>query len=984
MPAVTGTRRQQRTRRVGLYLVLVAFGVVMLFPFAVVAGAALKDTQDIFRYPPRLLPYRQQTVEVDGEAAPLYRIDGVERALVGEVDIGIYAPPDDLGATVRVPIGDVEPTGGFTDQESVVIDGEEERLFDVPVEGQVVAMVEVDRTVEGRFALPDDPTDVVSAAIRTAPTVDSVSARTENFGEVLAQQNLARSLTNTVLVTLLVVGGTVLTSILGGYAFARVPFRGRDGLFLVYIGSIMVPFVILIIPLYQLMVALGWVDSLAALVFPFIFNAYGTFLMRQFFVSIPRDLEEAAVLDGASRWTVLWRIFVPLSMPAIATLSTFMFLYAWNSFVWPFIVINAGNLDNHVLTLSLQQLGGRAADSPNLVFAAVVLAVAVADHGLRPRPALLRRERRELRHQVTRPTTQSERPMARRLIACALALAALVPLAPAARSQAPLPGTDASVDLAGTWRFTTGDDPAWSDPGFDDSGWEEAMVPEEGGQPVFADYDGFAWFRRTFAVPEEAAGVPFVLALGGIDDADETFLNGQLIGATGSFPPDEDSQWFERRLYPVPAGAIVPGAVNSIAVRMNDFTGGGGWYQGPVGLLTKERLREEVYGLFTEPAPEGLVAPVVTTLQTQAEALAAGDLDAYLATLDPAYFHDGDTLDRRGREIAALLASHGSLEVRDDAVEVLVADDGRLVVDTSRALLAGETVVRPTTQEFLVFDPLTGLEVGNRSRFFRDSVDSALEGAPREYVVYLPPSYLTHPEQRFPVVYLLHGINGGAREWEPRSIDRRLDALIRDEGIAESIVVMPDGESLWYVDSSAAPWRSMFTSELLPQVDAEYRTLAQREFRALTGVSMGGHGAFTIGWAHPDLFSSIGSHMGALDFPPLAGSPEEVAANADETPIVQVTGHTPEFLSGYDYFFDACEEDDFRFDDAARAMDGHLTGKLVEHTWAVYPEGRHNDDCWVPHLVDSFGVHSAHFRAAGLVEPVAVADVRARGRSGPG
>jgi alpha-1,4-digalacturonate transport system permease protein len=318
----SGSQRQVLLRRIGLYAVLLAVGAALLFPFLIVAGASLKARDDIFRYPPRLLPYAQDTAEVpgvgDGEALPLYRIDGEDRVLV-------------------------EPVGG----------------------GQ------------GLFALPDDPGDTVQANIRTAATVDSVTARPANFTEVLDQQNLNRSLANTVLVTLLVVGGTVLTSLLGGYAFARISFPGRDALFLVYIGSIMVPFVILIVPLYQVMVALGWVDSMAALVFPFVFNAYGTFLIRQFFVSIPKELEEAAVIDGASRWTILWRIFVPLSAPAIATLSTFMFLYAWNSFVWPFIVINAGNTDNHVLTLSLQQLGGRAADTPNLIFAAVMIAIAV-------------------------------------------------------------------------------------------------------------------------------------------------------------------------------------------------------------------------------------------------------------------------------------------------------------------------------------------------------------------------------------------------------------------------------------------------------------------------------------------------------------------------------------------------------------------------------------------------------------------------------
>ncbi len=381
MAIVTGSKRTTTLARIGLYLLLGTVGFAMVFPFVLAVATSLKDKDDVFRYPPRVLPRTEQTAPVDGEARPLYavEVDGrtEQRALVATADVGIYAPPDDLEATVRVPTGDVTPTGGFTNPETTVVDGEERDLFDVEVDGQTVPMVEVGRTTLGRFASLDDPEDTVLSSVREARAIEDVSARPQNFADVLSLQNLDRSVTNTALVTLLVVGGTVLTSILGGYAFARVRFPGRDAVFLVYIGSIMVPFVILIIPLYQLMVAMGWVDTLAALIFPFVFNAYGTFLMRQFFVSIPKDLEEAAFVDGASRWTILWRIFVPLSYPAIATLSTFMFLYSWNSFVWPFIIINAGNTDNHVLTLSLQQLGGRAADSPNLIFAGVVIAVIV-------------------------------------------------------------------------------------------------------------------------------------------------------------------------------------------------------------------------------------------------------------------------------------------------------------------------------------------------------------------------------------------------------------------------------------------------------------------------------------------------------------------------------------------------------------------------------------------------------------------------------
>jgi multiple sugar transport system permease protein len=179
------------------------------------------------------------------------------------------------------------------------------------------------------------------------------------------------------LVTMAVVIGQLVTSILGGFAFARIRFPGRDRLFFIYLGSIMVPFVVLIIPLYQLMVAIGWVDKIASLVFPWLITAYGTFLMRQFFITVPKELEEAAIIDGASRWTILWRIFVPLSLPAVATLTTFSFLYAWNSFVWPFVVISGGNVDAQVLTVALQQFVGRAQDAPQLIFAGVTIAVTV-------------------------------------------------------------------------------------------------------------------------------------------------------------------------------------------------------------------------------------------------------------------------------------------------------------------------------------------------------------------------------------------------------------------------------------------------------------------------------------------------------------------------------------------------------------------------------------------------------------------------------
>lgn len=384
-PRRPSRRRQVRRAAgsVGTYLLLVVIGLVFIFPFVFMFTTSLKTSEEVFRYPPRLLPTTPRTVEVDGQPVPIYSIplgDAAYEMIVVESGIpaGVFAPPDDPAITTAWPLDQATPvTAVDGSPETVLVDGLEVPLFDVAIAGQTSRLAKIRDTAVAQFIVPGDPSVTSYAVLRTATPVERVTANPGNFGDVLARSGFDRNLTNTLLVTLLTVFGQLFTSVLGGYAFARIRFPGRDALFLIYLGSIMIPFVVLIIPLYQFMVAIGWVDRVPALVLPWIFSAYGTFLMRQFFITIPRELEEAAFVDGASRWTILWRIFVPLSMPAIATQVTFSFLYAWNSFVWPFIIISTGNTDAQVLTVALQQFGGRAADSPQLVFAGVTIAVAV-------------------------------------------------------------------------------------------------------------------------------------------------------------------------------------------------------------------------------------------------------------------------------------------------------------------------------------------------------------------------------------------------------------------------------------------------------------------------------------------------------------------------------------------------------------------------------------------------------------------------------
>jgi ABC-type glycerol-3-phosphate transport system permease component len=211
--------------------------------------------------------------------------------------------------------------------------------------------------------------------VRLSMPVESVQLHPENYTNVIELNNMARALGNTALVTIMVVLGTLATSVIGGYSFARLKFPGRDTVFVFYLGTIMIPFVMLIVPLYQLMVLIGWTDRLAALIVPWIFSAYGTFLMRQHFITFPKEIEEAALIDGASRIQILTKIIIPASIPALATQATFTFLYAWNSFLWPLVIINVGNEKNHVLTLALNVLRGRASDTPNLILAGAAIAI---------------------------------------------------------------------------------------------------------------------------------------------------------------------------------------------------------------------------------------------------------------------------------------------------------------------------------------------------------------------------------------------------------------------------------------------------------------------------------------------------------------------------------------------------------------------------------------------------------------------------------
>lgn len=171
----------------------------------------------------------------------------------------------------------------------------------------------------------------------------------EAYRNVAAAFPLLRVFFNSALVAFATTAGQLVVASLSGYAFARFTFRGRDTLFYGYLATLMVPFAVTITPLFIVVRTFGWTNGYLGLIVPAMFTAFGTFLMRQFFLTVPRELEEAATLDGAGTLATFVRVILPISGPAFATLGIFAFMASWNNFLWPLLIVS----DRQFMTLPL-------------------------------------------------------------------------------------------------------------------------------------------------------------------------------------------------------------------------------------------------------------------------------------------------------------------------------------------------------------------------------------------------------------------------------------------------------------------------------------------------------------------------------------------------------------------------------------------------------------------------------------------------------
>jgi multiple sugar transport system permease protein len=206
----------------------------------------------------------------------------------------------------------------------------------------------------------------------TATTVLPTSWHWENYARAWESAPFAQYYLNSTVMAVGIVAGHLVLDALAAYAFARLRFPLRDVLFVVLLAVLLVPTFVTIIPAYSLVAGLGWIDTYAALIVPRLADVFGIVLLRQYFAAIPQEIEDAARIDGCTRAGTFFRIMVPLSAPAFATLAIFSFLFAWNDFLWPLLVTNSDEM--RTIQVGLSSFQGRYGTSWNYLMAGTMMA----------------------------------------------------------------------------------------------------------------------------------------------------------------------------------------------------------------------------------------------------------------------------------------------------------------------------------------------------------------------------------------------------------------------------------------------------------------------------------------------------------------------------------------------------------------------------------------------------------------------------------
>ncbi len=300
------------------YLYLI-FGVILMFgPVIWLVLSSFKTSAEVVKFPPRIWPYRQETVQVEGYDEPL-------------------------------------------------------PLYEITLEdGSTVQMAQVRRIgLEAQLVDPAKPDEIVKVHINDRQPVERIVFSLDNYIEGIESFDFAVYFRNSVIVTVAATLLTLLVNSMAAFALAKYQFRGRTAIFLIMISTLMVPLSVVLVPVFLVITRVGWNNNLLGVIVPGAATPTGVFLLRQYMLTIPDDLIDAARIDGASEWRIYSQIILPLAKPALAVLTIFSVMWRWNDFLWPLVVLSRSEV--FTLQVGLQSFQGQLNVQWHLILAMTVL-----------------------------------------------------------------------------------------------------------------------------------------------------------------------------------------------------------------------------------------------------------------------------------------------------------------------------------------------------------------------------------------------------------------------------------------------------------------------------------------------------------------------------------------------------------------------------------------------------------------------------------
>lgn len=302
------------------YLYLFLGTCLMFGPVIWIVFSSFKTESALYQFPPRLLPYQQETVLVDGYDNPL-------------------------------------------------------PVFEVMLEdGTTINLARVARVgLEAQMVDPDNPGEIIRTNNNEIVPIERVNFNTDNYEEGIESFNFARYFLNSFVVTFAATMLTLLVNSMAAFSLSKYRFRGRNTIFLIIIGTLMVPISVILVPAFLIITEIGWNNNLLGVIVPGAATPTGVFLLRQYMLTIPDELLDSARIDGASEWRIYSQIILPLAGPALAVLAIFSVMWRWNDFLWPKIVLTRNEL--FTLQVGLNAFQGDLQVQWHLILAMTVLTI---------------------------------------------------------------------------------------------------------------------------------------------------------------------------------------------------------------------------------------------------------------------------------------------------------------------------------------------------------------------------------------------------------------------------------------------------------------------------------------------------------------------------------------------------------------------------------------------------------------------------------